>query len=94
MNLAWGRTAASIVAVTVVFGTGACGGKAGSTSGAGLDAEGRLAELLVDVPAAGQTKPHQLKVAITQYGTSAVPAKPTGKAVIEAPANVYDIVNG
>jgi hypothetical protein len=59
-----------------------------------LDAEGRFTELLIDVPAAGETKPHQLKLAVTQYGTVTVPAKPTGKAVIEAPANMYDIFNG
>jgi hypothetical protein len=58
-----------------------------------LDAEGRLAELLIDVPAAGATKPHQLKMTLTQYGTATVPAKPTGKAVIEAPAKVYDFLN-
>ena len=59
-----------------------------------LDAEGRFTELLIDVPAAGDKKAHQLKLTVTKYGTVTMPAKPTGKAVIEAPANVYDIFNG
>ncbi|GAA3219462.1 hypothetical protein ACFO1B_29655 [Dactylosporangium siamense] len=59
-----------------------------------LDAQGQLTELLIDVPAAGETKAHQLKLTMTEYGTATVPAKPTGKAVVEAPANVYDIFNG
>ncbi|WP_327004679.1 hypothetical protein OHA72_58265 [Dactylosporangium sp. NBC_01737] len=59
-----------------------------------LDAEGRLTELLIDVPAAGPTKPHQLKMTVTQHGTVTIPARPTGKAVIEAPAAVYDFLNG
>ncbi|GAA2642576.1 hypothetical protein GCM10010399_90670 [Dactylosporangium fulvum] len=59
-----------------------------------LDAEGHLTELLIDVPAAGDKKAHQLKLTVNQYGTATVPAKPTGKAVIEAPADTYDIFNG
>jgi hypothetical protein len=31
---------------------------------------------------------------VTQYGTVTVPAKPTGKAVIKAPATLYDFLNG
>ncbi|MEV4140600.1 hypothetical protein AB0J72_51610 [Dactylosporangium sp. NPDC049742] len=57
-----------------------------------VDAEGQLKELLIDVPAAGEHKAHQLKLTVTGY-TATVPAKPTGKAVIEAPAEVYDIFN-
>jgi hypothetical protein len=59
-----------------------------------LDAEGQFTELLIDVPAAGDKKAHQAKLTVTQYGTAAVPAKPTGKAVVEASAKVYEILNG
>jgi len=59
-----------------------------------LDADGHFADLLIDVPAAGDKKAHQLKLAVTKYGTAVVPAKPTGKSVIEAPASLYDIFNG
>ena len=58
-----------------------------------LDAEGRLTELLIDVPAAGATKPHQLRMTVTQYGAVTIPAKPTGKAVIETPPKVYEFLN-
>ncbi|MEU7876080.1 hypothetical protein [Dactylosporangium sp. NPDC049140] len=58
-----------------------------------LDAQGRLAELLIDVPAAGDKKAYQLKLTVTQYGSATVPAKPTGNAVIEAPATVYGFFN-
>ncbi|MFG2045059.1 hypothetical protein [Dactylosporangium sp. NPDC048998] len=59
-----------------------------------LDADGHLTDLLIDVPAAGDKKAHQLKLTITEYGTAKMPDKPTGKAVVEAPANLYDIFNG
>ncbi|MFF5227733.1 hypothetical protein [Dactylosporangium sp. NPDC000521] len=55
-------------------------------------ADGQLKELLIDVPAAGDKKAHQLKLTVTGY-TATVPAKPTGSAVVEAPADVYDIFN-
>ncbi|MEV0562434.1 hypothetical protein [Dactylosporangium sp. NPDC050588] len=57
-----------------------------------VDAEGQLKELLIDVPAAGDKKAHQLKLTVTGY-TATVLAKPTGKAVVEAPAEVYDFFN-
>lgn len=59
-----------------------------------VDAEGRLSELLIDVPAAGENKAHQLKLAVRDYGTATMPAKPTGNAVVEAPANMYEMLNG
>ncbi|MER7008149.1 hypothetical protein ABT297_34590 [Dactylosporangium sp. NPDC000555] len=73
----------------------ALGEKAGSVPfTATLDADGHFTELLIDVPAAGDKKAHQLKLTLSKYGTATVPAKPTGKAVIEAPAKAYDILNG
>ncbi len=55
-----------------------------------VDDQGRLAELAVDVPAAGDNPAHQLKVTLTGYGTAAVPAKPAAGEFVEAPDNVYD----
>ncbi|GGM21430.1 hypothetical protein ACFFX1_00525 [Dactylosporangium sucinum] len=59
-----------------------------------VDAQGRFSDMTIDVPAAGETKPHQLTLKVTQYGTVTIPAKPTGKAVVEAPASAYEILNG
>jgi hypothetical protein len=58
-----------------------------------LDAQGRLTGLLIDVPAAGDKATHQLKLTVTQYGTATIPAKPTGKAVVEASPKVYEFFN-
>jgi hypothetical protein len=58
-----------------------------------VDAEGRLTELLIEVPAAGDSKAHQLKMTLSEYGAVTLPAKPTGGDVVEAPANVYEILN-
>ena len=72
----------------------ALGAKAGEVPfTATLDADGWLAELLIDVPAAGATKPHQLKLTVTADGTATIPAKPTGNAVVNAPQAVYDFLD-
>ncbi|MET7396586.1 hypothetical protein ABZS66_24200 [Dactylosporangium sp. NPDC005572] len=58
-----------------------------------VDAQGRFTDLTIDVPAAGQTKAHKLTLKITEYGTTKIPAKPTGKSVVEAPASAYEMLN-
>ncbi|WP_432839459.1 hypothetical protein [Dactylosporangium sp. CA-092794] len=61
---------------------------------AALDSDGRLRDLVIGVPAAGDKQAHQLKVSVTQYGAAAVPAKPAAKSLVEAPAKVYETLNG
>lgn len=58
-----------------------------------LDAQGRLVELVLDVPAAGEAKAQQLKIALSEYGAVTFPAAPTGGDVVEAPAGVYEMLN-
>ncbi|HEU5110044.1 MAG TPA: hypothetical protein VFT95_15995 [Micromonosporaceae bacterium] len=58
---------------------------------AAVDARGRLAELRIDVPAAGDHKAHALKLAFSGYGSVTLPARPTGAKVADAPDEVYDM---
>ncbi|WP_238009561.1 hypothetical protein KZZ52_26800 [Dactylosporangium sp. AC04546] len=59
-----------------------------------LDSEGRLTELVLDVPVAGDNPAHQLKLSLSKYGTATVPAKPAAGEYVEAPDNVYDSLGG
>jgi hypothetical protein len=51
-----------------------------------LDAQGRLTELVVSVPAAGDTKAHDITVTYADYGNATTPQKPPADKVVEAPA--------
>ncbi|MEW2376316.1 hypothetical protein AB0883_09465 [Micromonospora sp. NPDC047812] len=57
-----------------------------------LDAEGRLTELVISVPAAGDTKAHDIKVAYADYGKATTPQKPPADQVVEAPASTYEML--
>jgi hypothetical protein len=58
-----------------------------------LDAQGQLAELLIDVPVAGDIAAHQLKMTLNEYGAVTLPTAPTGSDVVEAPDTVYRMLN-
>jgi hypothetical protein len=58
-----------------------------------LGPDGQLAEIVIEVPAAGDKKAHQAKMAFTGYGTAAPQAKPIGADVVEAPESVYKMLN-
>lgn len=56
-----------------------------------LDPQGRLTELAISVPAAGETAAHEIKVGYTGYGTGAGAQKPPADKVVEAPAETYEM---
>jgi len=56
-----------------------------------LDAEGRLVELVVSVPAAGETKAHDIKIAYADYGKATAAQKPPADKVIEASNDIYEM---
>ncbi|MCG5471891.1 hypothetical protein LADH09A_005926 [Micromonospora sp. LAH09] len=56
-----------------------------------LDPQGRLTELAISVPAAGETAAHEIKVGYTGYGTGAGAQKPPADKVVEAPAETYEL---
>ncbi|NJP32686.1 hypothetical protein HCJ94_12000 [Micromonospora sp. HSS6-12] len=56
-----------------------------------LDAEGRLTELVVSVPAAGESKAHDIKVTYADYGSASAAQKPPADQVIEASDETYQM---
>ena len=58
-----------------------------------LDSEGRLTQLVLDVPAAGDNPAHQITVTLSTYGTATVPTKPATGEFVEAPDTVYDTLS-
>jgi hypothetical protein len=56
-----------------------------------LDAEGRLSELVMSVPAAGETKAQDIKVTYGDYGTATAVQKPPAGQVIEASEQTYEM---
>ncbi|MFI7607150.1 hypothetical protein ACIBTV_18680 [Micromonospora sp. NPDC049366] len=56
-----------------------------------LDAQGRLTELVMSVPAVGETKAHEIKVTYADYGSAAAAQKPSADKVVEAPAQTYEM---
>ncbi len=56
-----------------------------------LDAEGRLSELVISVPAAGETKAHDIKVTYANYGAAQAAQKPPADQVIEASEQTYEM---
>ncbi|MEU4639038.1 hypothetical protein [Micromonospora sp. NPDC023814] len=57
-----------------------------------LDAQGRLTELVISVPAAGDTKAHDITVTYADYGNATAPQKPAADKVVEAPASTYEML--
>ncbi|MEW2383237.1 hypothetical protein AB0873_14275 [Micromonospora sp. NPDC047707] len=58
-----------------------------------LDTEGRLTELVISVPAAGDTKAHDIKVTYADYGAAKGAQKPPANQVVEAPESTYEMLS-
>ncbi|NLU79345.1 hypothetical protein HCA58_13330 [Micromonospora sp. HNM0581] len=56
-----------------------------------LDAEGRLSELVMSIPAAGETKAQDIKVTYGDYGAASAVQKPTADQVIDASDQTYEM---
>ncbi|WP_433652732.1 hypothetical protein ACQP2C_10795 [Micromonospora zamorensis] len=56
-----------------------------------LDPQGRLTELAISVPAAGENAAHEVKIGYTGYGTGTGAQKPPADKVVEAPAETYEL---
>jgi len=61
---------------------------------AGLDEQGRLSALTIQLPAAEGQQPTPLEVLYTDYGTKVEVQKPAAAEVIEAPADLYTTLGG
>ncbi|MGC4893216.1 hypothetical protein [Micromonospora sp. DT31] len=58
-----------------------------------LDAQRRLSEMVLKIPAAGQNAAQDLKITYTDYGNAAPAQKPPAAQVVEAPAELYGLFN-
>lgn len=58
-----------------------------------LDPQGRLSELVVQIPAAGQSAAQDLKITYSDYGNAAAAQKPSADQVVEAPQELYNLFN-
>jgi hypothetical protein len=61
---------------------------------ASLDAQGRLTQVVLDIPAAGKVKAHKVEVAYSDYGAAAPVEEPPAGDRQEAPASMYEMLNG
>ncbi|MEU2167170.1 hypothetical protein ACH47V_07280 [Micromonospora chersina] len=58
-----------------------------------VDTQGRLSELVLQIPAAGQSAAQDLKITYSDYGNAAAAQKPPADQVVEAPAEFYNLFN-
>ncbi|MEU5562327.1 hypothetical protein [Micromonospora musae] len=58
-----------------------------------VDAQGRLSELVIQVPAAGQQKAQDVRITYSDYGNATAAQKPAPDQVVEAPAELYNLFN-
>ncbi|WP_435055517.1 hypothetical protein [Micromonospora aurantiaca (nom. illeg.)] len=58
-----------------------------------VDTQGRLSEMVLKIPAAGQSAAQDLKITYTDYGNAAPAQKPSADQVVEAPAELYNLFN-
>ncbi|MCZ7425716.1 hypothetical protein O7607_08230 [Micromonospora sp. WMMA1949] len=58
-----------------------------------VDTQGRLSEMVLKIPAAGQNAAQDLKITYTDYGNAAPAQKPSADQVVEAPAELYNLFN-
>ncbi|MGR6317241.1 hypothetical protein Q2K19_06770 [Micromonospora soli] len=58
-----------------------------------VDPQGRLSELVLQVPAAGQSAAQDIKITYTDYGNATAAQKPPADQVVEAPAEFYNLFN-
>ncbi|MFE9652912.1 hypothetical protein [Micromonospora sp. NPDC006431] len=58
-----------------------------------VDPQGRLSELVMQIPAAGQSAAQDIKIAYTDYGNASAAQKPPADQVVEAPPEFYNLFN-
>ncbi|MEU4470062.1 hypothetical protein [Micromonospora sp. NPDC023888] len=58
-----------------------------------VDPQGRLSELVLQLPAAGQTAAQEIKMTYSDYGAATAAQKPPAGQVVEAPAELYSLFN-
>ena len=58
-----------------------------------VDTQGRLSEMVLKIPAAGQNAAQDLKITYTDYGNAAPAQKPSADQGVEAPAELYNLFN-
>ncbi|WP_431885848.1 hypothetical protein [Micromonospora wenchangensis] len=56
-----------------------------------LDPQGRLSELVVQIPAAGQSAAQDIKITYSDYGNATAAQKPAADQVVEAPQELYNL---
>lgn len=61
---------------------------------AGLDDQGRLSVLTIDLPAAAGQQPQPIEALYTDYGTTVTVQRPAASAVTEAPDSLYKALGG
>ncbi|MEV4479315.1 hypothetical protein AB0K04_01990 [Micromonospora coxensis] len=58
-----------------------------------LDPQGRLSEMVVQIPAAGRNAAQEIKVTYSDYGNATAAQKPPAAQVVEAPQEFYNLFN-
>ncbi|GAB3945830.1 hypothetical protein GCM10027614_38250 [Micromonospora vulcania] len=56
-----------------------------------VDPQGRLSELVLQIPAAGQTTAQEIKMTYSDYGAATAAQKPPADQVVEAPSELYGL---
>ncbi|TCB99987.1 hypothetical protein E0H26_04655 [Micromonospora zingiberis] len=56
-----------------------------------VDAEGRLTELVISIPAAGEAKAQDIKIGYADYGAATAAQKPPADKVVEASEQTYEM---
>lgn len=56
-----------------------------------LDAQGRLTEMVIQVPAAGTSKAQEIRITYSDYGAATAVQKPSADQVVEAPPELYEV---
>lgn len=56
-----------------------------------LDPQGRLSELVVQIPAAGQSTAQEVRITYSDYGNATPAQQPPADQVVEAPAEFYNL---
>ncbi|MFD6754073.1 hypothetical protein [Micromonospora gifhornensis] len=57
------------------------------------DAQGRLTELVLQVPGTGETAAQEIRVTYSDYGNATAAQKPPADQVVEAPPELYNLFN-
>ncbi|GIJ08768.1 hypothetical protein ACFFMR_01585 [Micromonospora andamanensis] len=57
------------------------------------DAQGRLTELVIKLPEAGQAAGQEIKVTYSDYGNATEATKPSADQVVEAPPELYNLLD-